>query len=306
MPGCRLSFVILVCGSANMDLVIRTERLPHPGETLLGEPLQTFAGGKGANQAVAASKLRGVVKFIGKLGEDAFAEELIASMQSAGVGCELLWRCPSPTGVAMILVDDHGQNQIVVSPGANGELHPADVRRCYAELDAEPKVALAQLEVPLKAVASFFHEAEVREIPWRILNPAPAQTLPDAIYRSINVIVPNETEAELLTGIRLDESGAFAPAVQWFHEQGVPHVILTLGDKGALYSHEGQMEMFSAPTVDVIDTTAAGDAFCGALAVGLDEGYDMAECIAFAVAAASKSVTRAGAQASMPTRAEMA
>jgi len=297
--------MILVVGSANMDLVLGTERLPLPGETVLGGELRTFAGGKGANQAVAAARLDGKVVFIGKLGDDAFGDELVASMSSSGVDASLVWRCPTPTGVAMILVEASGQNQIVVSPGANGELHPADVRRCFNELATEPQVALSQLEVPMKAVASFFHEAQVREVRWRILNPAPAQALPDAVYRAINVIVPNEHEAEMLTGISLAESGGYAPAVQWFHEQGVEHVILTLGPRGALYSVNGQMEMFSAPEVDVVDTTAAGDTFCGALAVGLDEGYDLTECIPFAIAAASKSVTRSGAQASMPTRAEL-
>lgn len=297
--------MILVAGSANMDLVIGTSRLPLPGETVLGSELKTFAGGKGANQAVAAARLDGKVAFIGKLGEDAFGDELIASMAASGVDTSLIWRCPTPTGVAMILVEASGQNQIVVSPGANSDLHPADVRRCFNELKEEPRVALAQLEVPLKAVASFFHEAQIREVPWRILNPAPSQALPEAVFRAINVIVPNEHEAELLTGISLAESGGYAPAVQWFHEQGVEHVILTLGERGALYSTNGQMEMFAAPQVEVVDTTAAGDTFCGALAVGLDEGYEMTECIPFAIAAASQSVTRAGAQASMPTRSEL-
>jgi ribokinase len=297
--------MIVVCGSANMDLVIRTPNLPKPGETVLGEALQTFPGGKGANQAVAAAKLGGQVAFLGKLGEDSFGGSLIASMEEAGVVTSHLWQAPGASGVAMILVDDAGQNQIVVSPGANGDLHPADVRRSLDELTDQPNVALAQLEIPMKAVASFFAEALVREVPWRILNPAPAQELPDSVYRSINVIVPNELETETLTGIRLHESGAYAPAVQWFHERGVEHVILTLGEQGALYSHRGKMEPFEAPKVDVVDTTAAGDAFCGALAVGLDEGYEMTECIAFAVGVASKSVTKSGAQASMPYRHEV-
>lgn len=288
-----------------MDLVVRTEVMPRPGETVLGGPLEMFPGGKGANQAVASARLGGEVRFFGKLGEDGVGSLLVESMKQAGVMTDHIWVAPGPSGVALIVVNVAGQNQIVVSPGANGELHPADVRRAYAEVEDAPRVALAQLEVPLKAVASFFAESLVREVPWRILNPAPAQVLPDALYRSINVIVPNETEAELLTGIRLHESGAQAPAVQWFHEQGVAHVILTLGEQGALYSHDGRMEMFTAPKVEVVDSTAAGDAFCGALAVGLDEGYEMAECIPFAIAAASKSVTRSGAQASMPTRNEL-
>jgi ribokinase len=297
--------MIVVCGSANMDLVIRTPNLPKPGETVLGEALHTFPGGKGANQAVAAAKLGGQVAFFGKLGEDTFGDSLISSMEEAGVVTAHLWRMPGPSGVAMILVDNAGQNQIVVSPGANGQLHPADVRRSYGELAEHPGVALAQLEIPIKAVASFFAEASVREVPWRILNPAPAHELPDAIYRSINVIVPNEPETEALTGIRLHESGGYAPAVQWFHERGIEHVILTLGERGALYSREGNMEFFDAPKVDVVDSTAAGDAFCGALAVGLDEGYEMTECVAFAVGVASKSVTKPGAQASMPYRHEV-
>lgn len=288
-----------------MDLVVRTPHFPLAGETVLGEDLQTYPGGKGANQAVAAAKLGGEVRLVAKLGEDAFGEALLSSLESSGVNLGAIWRTPSATGVAMIVVDATGNNQIIVSPGANSELHAADVRRSFGDLAQDPRVVLAQMEVPLKTVASCFHEALVREVPWRILNPAPAQPLPDAIYRSINVIVPNEHETEILTGITLHESGGYAPAAQWFHEQGVDHVILTLGSKGALYSFKGEMDMFPAPTVEVEDTTAAGDTFCGALAVGLAEGYEVSECIPFAIAAASISVTRPGAQPSMPLRAEL-
>lgn len=298
--------MILVCGSANMDLVIRTRDFPAPGETVLGEELQTFPGGKGANQAVAAAKLGGEVRLIAKLGDDAFGDALMASLEASGVDLGAIWRTPTSTGVAMIVLDESGQNQIIVSPGANGELHAADVRRSFGDLEVAPKVVLAQMEVPLKTVSSCFQEALVREVPWRILNPAPAQALPEAVYRAINMIVPNEHEAEVLTGISLHESGGYAPAVQWFHEKGVEHVILTLGEQGALYSCRGEMEMFAAPVVEVEDTTAAGDTFCGALAVGLSEGHEVSECIPFAIAAASISVTRPGAQPSMPLRAEVA
>lgn len=297
--------MILVCGSANMDLVIRTATFPNPGETVMGDNLQTFPGGKGANQAVAAAKLGGDVRLIAKLGEDSFGATLMQSLEASGVDLGAIWRTPSPTGVAMIVLDAGGQNQIIVSPGANGELHAADVRRSFADLDVAPKVVLAQMEVPLKTVASCFQEALVREVPWRILNPAPARPIPDAMYRAINLIVPNENEAEVLSGISLQESGGYAPTCTWFHEQGVDHVILTLGERGALYSYRGEVQMFPAPMVEVEDTTAAGDTFCGALAVGLAEGYEVCECIPFAIAAASISVTRPGAQPSMPFRSEL-
>lgn len=288
-----------------MDLVVHAPHFPAPGETVLGSEFATHPGGKGANQAVAAAKLGADVKFLGKLGEDAFGAELTESLMQAGVDCSPCWTSLLPTGIAMIVVDESGQNQIVVAPGANGDLHPADVRRAIGELEEAPQIGLGQLEIPLKSVSAFFLECLSREVPWRILNPAPATALSDAIYRSINVITPNEHEAELLTGIRLDESGALAPAATWFHERGVTHVVMTLGERGVFVSGPAGMESIPAKRVDVVDTTAAGDCFSGALAYGLAEGADFAEACYFAMRAATLSVTRAGAQPSMPTRAEL-
>ncbi len=297
--------MIVVCGSANMDLVARVARLPQPGETVMGLDFQTFPGGKGANQAVAAARLNGKVTFLGKLGEDAHGEALRASLEEAGVDVGRLWRTPAFTGLALIIVDEAGQNQITVIPGANGEFFPGDVRRALNELDAAPTVALAQLEIPLKSVTSFFHEMHLRDVPWRLLNPAPTCELPPSLYKAINVITPNEHEASLLSGISLDDSGAYAPCATWFHEQGVPHVIITLGAGGAFYSGPDCVRTFPAPKVTAVDTTGAGDTFNGALAVGLAEGYELEEVIPFAIGAASISVTRPGAQASMPKRSEL-
>lgn len=297
--------MILVCGSANLDLVVRTPHFPAPGETVLGSSFAMHPGGKGANQAVAASKLGARVEFLGKLGEDEFAKVVLQSLDDAGVGTALCWTSLEPTGVAMIALDAGGQNQIIVSPGANADLHPGDVRRAIAELETVPTGCLCQLEIPLKSVSAFFLECQSRDVEWRILNPAPACELPDLLYRTVNVITPNESEASALTGIDLSESGALAPAATWFHEKGVEHVAITLGEQGVFVSGPEGMEAIPAKAVDVVDTTAAGDCFSGALAVGLSEGADFAEACYFAVRAATLSVTRSGAQASMPSRSEL-
>ncbi len=297
--------MILVCGSANLDLVVRTPRLPAPGETVIGLSFQTHPGGKGANQAAAAARLGAETKFLGKLGKDAFGERLLESLGESGVDVGLCWESLEPTGTAMILVADDGQNQIVVVPGANADLHPADVRRAVDELDDIPTVGLAQLEVPVKSALSFFVECQSRGVAWKILNPAPAAPLPAAMYRAIDVITPNELEAQALSGIDLSESGAHAAAATWFHEQGVPNVAITLGEQGAFVSSPDGMVQIPARSVSAVDTTAAGDCFAGALAYGLDVGAEFAEAAEFAVRAATLSVTRSGAQPSMPTRAEV-
>ena len=271
----------------------------------MGSTFTTFSGGKGANQAVAAAKLGGRVEFLGKVGEDTFGETLMESLSDAGVGTSHCWTSLEPTGIAMIAVDDAGQNQIVVAPGANADLHPADVRRSIGELSESPVVGLCQLEIPLKSVSAFFLECQARDVTWRILNPAPACELADLIYRSINVITPNESETHALTGIDVSESGALAPAATWFHEHGVSHVAITLGSSGVFVSWPEGMEQIAAKKVEAVDTTAAGDCFSGALAVGLAEGADFAEACYFAMRAATISVTRPGAQSSMPIRADL-
>lgn len=297
--------MILVCGSANLDLVVRTPRLPHPGETVIGSAFQTHPGGKGANQAVAAARLGAKTYFLGKLGKDAFGERLLESLRDSGVDVGLCWESLEPTGIAMILVDEAGQNEIVVAPGANADLHPADVRRAVDEMEEPPTVALAQLEIPVKSALSFFVECQSRGVAWKILNPAPAAPLPPAMYRAIDVITPNELEAQALSGIDLSETGAHAVAAAWFHEQGVPHVAITLGAAGAFVSGPEGMVQIPAKSVIPVDTTAAGDCFAGALAYGLEVGAEFAEAAEFAVKAATLSVTRAGAQDSLPTRAEV-
>ncbi len=288
-----------------MDLVVRTQEFPAPGQTVLGSGFLTTPGGKGANQAVAAARLGGQVAFLGKVGEDAFGEALLSSLSEAGANVSPVWRSLEPTGIAVITVREDGENTIIVAPGANADLHPADVRRAFEELVDTPKVVLAQLEIPMKSAGACFLEAQSREVPWRILNPAPAAEIPDAIYRTINVIVPNETEAEFLTGIKLHEDEALPACATFFHEKGVPYVVITLGSKGVFLSGPDGMEHISAPKVEPVDTTAAGDCFCGGLAVGLSEDADFGEACYFGIRAASLSVTRMGAQASMPHRSEL-
>lgn len=288
-----------------MDLVVHAPAFPLPGQTLLGGPFREAPGGKGANQAVAAARLGGQTVFIGKVGEDANGHRLLSALQGDGVDTTWVWRSYEPTGVAVITVRQDGENTIIVAPGANAELHAGDVRRSFGEMEGTPKVVLCQLEIPLKSVGACLAEAQSREVPWRILNPAPAAELPDAILRSANVIVPNRGEAEAITGIRLHEDEAIPSAAAALHERGVPYVAITLGSAGVFVSSPDGVEHIAAPQVQAVDATAAGDCFCGALAVGLAEGADFAEACFFAVRAASVSVTRQGAQPSLPMRAEV-
>jgi ribokinase len=283
-----------------MDLVARVTRFPVAGETVLGAAFATHPGGKGANQAVAAARLGGQVKFVGKFGEDPFGDQLVASLEESRVDTSPSWRSMEPTGTAMITVDESGQNQIVVALGANADLHPGDVRRSIGELEEAPLVCLAQLEIPIKSALSCFLECQGRGTQWRILNPAPAAELSSAMYRAVNVITPNEHEAETMTGQTDPEK-----ASSWFHEAGVEFVAITLGPAGVFVSCPDLRTLIPAKQVDVVDTTAAGDCFAGALAYGLAEGGEFAEACEFACRAASISVTRHGAQPSMPVRSDL-
>ena len=294
---------VLVVGSANMDLVVRCNRFPRPGETVLGNDFGMYPGGKGANQAVACARLGGRVCFLGKMGEDLFFEKLVASLQQDDVNLEaLLSDSEAPTGVALIAVDEAGENQITVVAGSNMKLRAEKVA-ARDDLFERAAVVLLQLEVPLPTVTRAVelgrkHGATV------ILNPAPARELPDALLAQVDLLTPNASEAALLAGLEAGEEGgerAAEQAARRLLERGVGGVVVTLGAEGALLVTPEQGRRFPVPRVDVVDTTAAGDAFNGALAFALARGNGLPEAIRLANAAATHAVTRHGAQPSMPT-----
>lgn len=295
---------ILVIGSANMDLVVSTPHFPRPGETVFGSKFGMYPGGKGANQAVAAAKLGGKVYFLGKMGNDFFREKLSASMQNDGVNLEHLLIDPeSSTGMALITVDSNGQNEIVVVSGSNMKLSPADIESKSA-IFAAAKIVLLQLEIPLDTVTRSARLAKQHGA-LVILNPAPACEVPPELLRMVDYLTPNETEAALLINAAVHDQTSAHAATQKLLAQGVQNVILTLGEKGALLVNSAKAEMFPAQKVQAVDTTAAGDAFNGALAFALANGKTVEDTIRLANAVAAHAVTKMGAQSSLPTMAEL-
>ncbi len=292
---------IVVVGSLNMDLVARTERLPAPGETVRGQSFNTYPGGKGANQAVAAGRLAGSdvsVHMIGRVGEDEFGQSLLQSLQESGVSTDHVPVVPGPTGNAMIAVEASGENFIIITAGANGTLTAADINRVAAVLQ-QAEVVLLQLEVPLPAVERTAAIAAAAGATV-ILNPAPAdQPLPASLLRNLSILVPNETEACTLADTTDPEIAA-----QRLLGLGVPTIVLTLGAQGALIMQRSGSAHVPAYPIVPVDTTAAGDAFLGGLAVGLVDGLALNEAVRFAAAAGALAATRAGAQPSLPTREE--
>ncbi len=298
---------IVVTGSLNMDFVVQVERLPAPGETARGSNFQTIPGGKGANQACAAARLArsNPVLMIGRVGYDAFADHLRASLAAAGADTSRIHGCRrAPTGVALIWVDRAGQNSIVIAPGANDELAPADLET-ERQAFVSAACTLFQLETPLETVAAGLRLARAGGA-LSILDPAPARPLPGEMLSLVDLLTPNETEACLLAGrepgrITAAEAPELAAALR---RLGPRAVLLKLGDQGCYYSGpEGEWHAAAFP-VQAVDSTAAGDTFNGALAVALAEGRTVPEALRFANAAAALSVTRLGAQASIPSREE--
>ncbi|HEY3369267.1 MAG TPA: ribokinase [Prolixibacteraceae bacterium] len=295
---------ILIVGSSNTDMVIKTLNFPAPGETILGGRFLMNAGGKGANQAVAAARLGGLVTFIGKIGDDIFGKQAVQQLKDEGINVDFVSIDPeNPSGVALITVDRRGENSIVVAPGSNGTLSAADFDKAI-DLLAESEFVLMQLEIPIPTVE---HIAQLASLAHKkvILNPAPGAKLSDELLNKLYLITPNETEAELLTGIKVTDEPSALRAATFLHEKGVEIVIITMGSAGAFLLANGKHEMISAPRVEAIDTTAAGDTFNGALVVALSEGQTIQEAIAFANEAAAISVTRIGAQSSVPFRKEI-
>jgi len=295
---------IVVVGSSNTDMIVKLPHLPKPGETVSGGAFSTAAGGKGANQAVAAARAGANVGLVARVGEDSFGEQAIEGFVGDGIDVRHVTRNPAaPSGVALIFVDDGGENCIAVAPGANATLTPEDVEAAE-DLITGAEVVVMQLETPIETVgraAALAREHGVRVI----LNPAPARQLSDEILGNVSILTPNESEAELLTGIQVSDDAGAEEAARALSARGVDIVILTLGSRGAYVFESDSGELVPGFKVQVVDTTAAGDVFNGSLAVGLAEGKPLAEAVRFANAAAALSVTKLGAQPSAPTRAEI-
>ncbi len=295
---------VVVVGSTNTDMTVRVPRIPSPGETALGRDFRITAGGKGANQAVAAARAGGTVTFVTALGTDDFGDRALENLAREGIDVDLVRRVPgAPSGVALICVDDEGENSIAVAAGANGELRPEDIEPLGRVLRLGD-VVLLQLEIPLQTVEAAARLAATREARL-ILNPAPARILSDTLLSHVSLITPNQGEAEQLTGVDVSDEVALTRAAAALHERGVREVLVTLGARGVFVSSDGRSELVPACRVDAVDTTAAGDVFNGSLAVALVEHQSLGDAVRFASAAAALSVTRMGAQASAPWRAEI-
>ncbi|MFI5153261.1 MAG: ribokinase [Chitinophagales bacterium] len=290
---------IVVIGSSNTDMVVQAERLPGPGETIIGGKFFMNAGGKGANQAVAAARLGGTVTFMAKIGNDLFGKEALELFEKEGIDCSCMASdLENPSGVALITVDQKGENCIVVAPGSNATLSSKDLSEKISVI-SQADILLMQLEIPMETVA-WVVETGASKRTRIILNPAPAQKISDKVLRQINIITPNETEAEILTGIGVSDEDSAGRAAKVLQQKGVESVIITMGSQGAFLLDRDHSELIPAPTVRAVDTTAAGDIFNGALAVGLSKGLSMKDAVKFAIQAASISVTRLGAQSSAP------
>lgn len=296
---------ILVIGSTNTDMVIRTDHLPRPGETVLGGTFLMNPGGKGANQAVAASRLGADVIFVCKTGNDMFGITTRQQLSREGIDTRFVFIDDrNPSGVALISVDKHAENSIVVAPGANANLLPLDITRAESVFNTCDLV-LTQLETPITTIE--YVAAEVAKRGKRlVLNPAPAvASLSASLLSSLYMITPNETEAEILTGIKVSDEVTASAAAGRIREMGVQQVVITLGSKGAYICNDHFSEVIPACVVKAVDTTAAGDVFNAALVVAISEGLTLADAARFASRASAISVTRMGAQTSIPFRSEV-
>jgi len=293
---------VVVFGSINMDLVVQAPNLPTPGQTLRGQTFFTVSGGKGANQAVASARLGANTRMVGCVGRDVFGQTLRQSLHSYGVDVTYVTNHDGPSGVALITVDEMAENTIVIVAGANGLLK-ADPA-LMVDWFAAAKVLMVQLEVPLVEmieVVRYGHERGVTII----LDPAPAQPLPDGLYTLIDIITPNESEAAQLVGFAVQDQASAAAAAQVLLKRGTRQVIIKMGSKGVYWANAEGERLMPAYPVKAIDTVAAGDAFNGGLAAALDEGQALETAIQWGLATAALAVTRIGAQSSMPSRAEV-
>ena len=295
---------VLVVGSSNTDMIIRVPYIPRPGETILGGAFSMAAGGKGANQAVAAARAGGRVTFVARVGDDLFGRQALEGFGRDGIDARSVLATPgAASGIALITVDERGENSISVASGANALLSVADVEAAGGAF-AAADIVLLQLESPLPAVAAAVWMAGERGVPV-ILNPAPARPLDDGLLRGVSVLTPNEHEAAMLAGIEVESEPDKREAAARIRARGPRTVVITLGERGVYASSEGSEGLVPAFKVEPVDTTAAGDVFNGALAVALAEKRPLGDALRFAQAAAAISVTRPGAQPSAPTRAEI-
>ena len=287
-----------------MDMVVKTSHIPTPGETVLSGSFFMNPGGKGANQAVSVARLGGDVAFVSKVGNDVFGKQSTQLFEEEGIDiAHLLSDDTLPSGVALITVDRSGENSIVVASGANAGLMPADLEDALDKI-AGAGIVLMQLEIPMEtvhfaAIYAVKHGVKV------ILNPAPANTLPPKLLSCIDIITPNQSEAAMLSGINVTDAATAAQAAVAIHNLGVKSVIITMGAMGCVIYDKGEITLVPAQKVEAVDTTAAGDVFCGALAVALAEGGTLFDAVNFASRAAAISVTRMGAQPSIPYRKEL-
>ncbi len=288
-----------VAGSINMDLVTRTQRFPKPGETLYGESFTTFTGGKGANQAVALAKLGADTAMIGKTGSDVYASEYLSYFSGLGIDISCIRRADTSTGIAVITVDGSGENSIIIVPGANAHVDETYINSC-AGMIGRADYLLLQLEIPMDSVVQAAVTARKNNT-LVILDPAPAAQVPDILLKNTDIITPNETEAEALTGIHPQDAESFGEAGRRLLEKGVGTAVLKAGKKGAYVCDQGGMTHVKGFTVETVDTTAAGDTFNAGLAYGLGMGLSVTDAARFANAAAAISTTKQGAQAGMPS-----
>lgn len=295
---------IIVIGSSNVDMVVRTSHLPAPGETILGGEFFMNQGGKGANQAVAIKRLGGNLIFMAKLGNDVLGRQSVGYFKKEGIDTRYIaFDEDSASGVALISVDDHAENSIVVASGANMLLNEQDVDKMLEEM-CEGDILLMQLEIPLQTVEYAARKAFGKGVKV-VLNPAPARSLPKELFRHLYMVTPNRIEAEMLTGIKIANDTDVEKVAEEICAMGVKNVIITLGSKGCLIREEGVSYRIDAFKVEPVDTTAAGDTFNGALCVGLSEGMDLKQAAVMASKASSIAVTRMGAQSSIPYREEL-
>lgn len=295
---------ILVIGSSNTDMVVRAKQLPRPGETVLGGKFVMVPGGKGANQAVSVARLGGNLTFVCKVGDDVFGKQTLALLEKEGIDTSYIFTdMEEASGVALITVDEKAENCIAVASGANANLTEDDIKSIEQVIDNADYILL-QLEVPLETV-EFVVRTAAGKGKKVVLNPAPAQSLSPELLADLYLVTPNETEAEMLSGVRITDERSACEAAKRLLGKGVEHVIITLGSSGALYAGADRMKLFPAYKVKALDTTAAGDVFNGALLVAMSEGCGWDESIRFAAKAAAISVTRLGAQSSVPNRSEV-
>lgn len=290
---------ICVIGSLNMDLVVNVDTMPKPGQTIIGSNFKEVPGGKGANQAVAMTRLNGNVSMIGKVGEDGFGQTLINSLKNDKVDTTYIQTAKGATGVALITVDKNAQNSIVVSPGANFEVKEDDIDN-NIEAIKNSDIVVLQLETPLNTIKYALNKAKELN-KYTILNPAPAVKLDDEIIKNVDLLTPNETELEIISGVSIETEEDIQKAAQIMIEKGVKELIVTLGSKGSLYINKEKSMFKKAYKVEAVDTTAAGDSYTGALAVALSQDKNIEDAMDFASKVGALSVLKEGAQSSLPT-----